>query len=943
MGAVTPSELWCEYAVDPVGIDLPEPRFSWILSSRQRGQVQSAYRILVAGSEEALNGDVGDKWDSGVVASDASVNVPYAGTALASGERCCWKVQVWDGQGAASASSDAATFEMGLLDPGDWSGIWIGAESDLAAPLLRREFTLEQPAGKARLYLCGLGLYELSINGARVGDRVLDPALTDYRERVPYVTHDVTRHLRPGRNVIGVMLGNGWYRGLTEQRYRFADTLKLLLQLNLTDDDGTRTSVVSDTTWQVGRGPIIHNSLQEGESYDARLELPGWDAPGYDASAWSDAREAEPPAGAMFSQLMPPMKVIETRRPQRLTTPRAGIHVFDFGQLFGGWIRIRLQGPAGAQVVIKHSSRLRPGGTIDDDAYPGPRESDTYVLRGDPGGETYEPRFTFHPVHYVQINGLARPPELADVEGKVVHTAVDPSGEFACSNEMLNRIHRNVTWTMRNALKGFPMDCLHREPLGYNEPASVSSLLYTRRHMPLFWSKWLDDIKAARRPDGSLSDWAPELPGSNREHDAAQAGNYPPLVWYLYQYYDDERILADHYPVMRGWVDYLGTIAEGGLITTGWLGDHMLPGPAPGWEEYVAEETPPPLIWTGYYYRGARVVTRAAEVLGRSEDAARYAALAAAIRGSFNAAYFDPGSGNYATGSQTANAFALALGVVPEERRGEVLSNLQREIMETHGGHIHTGHAGTTSVIEALSRHAGTGRRRRDAVRAGHGDHLSRLGLHGEPGRDHHLGVLGAGLGAGAQAQSHGASRRQHDDVGLHRQVLLPLPGGTRRAGIPRLGHHGAGIPRVPDRTPRGRRRDLGTRAHQDRPRRGSIKLEAGGSRTGDRRPDTGQQPRDGRHPQAGVGLGNGVRARTPGLPPRLGYRYRGRRPRRLRELHARRASGRLGGLLLHRHQRPVTRGAAPSGPAECPLPGASIPGSMGASGGGELRTAASS
>ena len=280
------------------------------------------------------------------------------------------------------------------------------------------------------------------------------------------------------------------------------------------------------------------------------------------------------------------MKVIETRRPERLTSPRAGIHVFDFGQLFGGWIRIRLQGPAGAQVVIKHSSRLRPDGTIDDDAYPGPRESDTYVLRGDPGGETYEPRFTFHPVHYVQITGLPRPPELADVAGKVVHTAVDPSGEFACSNELLNRIHRNVTWTMRNALKGFPMDCLHREPLGYNEPASVSSLLYTRRHMPLFWSKWLDDIKAARRPDGSLSDWAPELPGSNREHDAAQAGNYPPLVWYLYQYYDDERILADHYPVMRGWVDYLGTIAEDGLITTGWLGDHMLPGPAPGWEEY---------------------------------------------------------------------------------------------------------------------------------------------------------------------------------------------------------------------------------------------------------------------------------------------------------------------------------------------------------------------
>ena len=706
---ILPSELWCEYAVDPIGIDVLEPRFSWVLSASRRGQVQSAYRILVASSEEVLAGDVADKWDSGVIASDASVNVPYAGVALASGERCCWKVRVWDGQGAASTYSATATFEMGLLHPGDWSGIWIGAESDLAAPLLRREFTLEQPVAKARLYLCGLGLYELSINGSRVGDRVLDPALTDYRERVPYVSYDVTHHLRPGRNVVGVMLGNGWYRGLKQQRHRFADDLQLLLQLNVTYADGTATNVVSDTTWQAAGGPITHNSLQQGEVYDARLEVPGWDAPGYDAAGWNHAQAMQPPPGALFSQLMPAMKVVETRPPVRLTTPRAATHVYDFGQLFGGWIGIRLKGPAGTHVTIKHSSRLRPDGTIDDAAYPGPHEADTYIMRGDPGGETYAPRFTFHPVHYVQITGLPRPPDLADVAGKVVHTAVDLSGEFACSNELLNRIHRNVTWTMRNALKGFPMDCLHREPLGYNEPASVSSMLYTRQHMPLFWSKWLDDIKAAQRADGSLSDWAPELPGSNREHDAAQAGNYPPLVWYLYQYYEDERILAGHYPVMRAWVDYLGTIAEDGLITTGWLGDHMLPGPAPGWEEYVAEETPPPLIWTGYYYRGAVVVARAAEVLGKREAAARYAALAEAIKGAFNAAFFDVGTGNYATGSQTANALALALGVVPEERRGYVLRSLRQAIMETHDGHIHTGHAGTTSVIEVLTRHGGAG------------------------------------------------------------------------------------------------------------------------------------------------------------------------------------------------------------------------------------------
>ncbi|MCY4482696.1 MAG: alpha-L-rhamnosidase N-terminal domain-containing protein [Spirochaetaceae bacterium] len=672
-GAVAAAELWCEYAVDPLGIDVAEPRFSWILGSERRGQVQSAYRILVASSADLLRGGVGDKWDSGVVASEASVNVPYAGAALASGERCFWQVRVWDGDGAGSGWSDPACFEMGLLDRGDWGGSWIGAEgdlADLAAPLLCKEFTIEEPVGEARLYLCGLGLYELSINGARVSDQVLDPALTDYRERAPYVTHDVTRCLRRGRNVI----------------------------------------------------------------------------------------------------------------------------------------------------------------------------------------------------------------------------------------ELLGRIHRNVTWTMRNALKGFPMDCLHREPLGYNEPASVSSLLYTRRHMPLFWSKWLDDIKAARRPDGSLSDWAPELPGSGREHDAAQAGNYPPLVWYLYQYYGDERILAEHYPAMRAYVDYLGTIAENGLITTGWLGDHMLPGPAPGWEEYVAEETPPPLIWTGYYYRGALVVAQAAEVLERSKDAARYAALAEAIRASFNAAYFDPASANYAAGSQTANGFALALDIVPDGHRGGVLGNLRRAIMETHGGHIHTGHCGTTSVIEALARHGGE--ESADTLFAlATATTYPGWGYMVAQGATTIWECWGAGLGAGAQSARHLAPRRQHDDVGLHRQVLLPLPGGHRRAGIPRPGHHRAGIPGVPDRSPRGRRRDLGAGEHQDWARHGGIELATGCRFTRRASGDTGQQPRHHRHPEGGPARGVGQRTGSGTGPQRRADRFYRRAAWRKREQRAGRTARRLRLLLLPPHR----------------------------------------
>jgi alpha-L-rhamnosidase len=326
-------------------------------------------------------------------------------------------------------------------------------------------------------------------------------------------------------------------------------------------------------------------------------------------------------------------------------------------------------------------------------------------LKGDPDGEIYEPKFTFFPVHYVQVEGCPGDMTVDNLDGQVIHTAIDMSGQFCCSSPLLSRIHQIVTWTMRNSLKGFPLDCLHREPLAYNEPASVSSMLFTRKHMPRFWIKWLVDIQGTQRDDGSISDWAPEFPEVIREHDAAQAGNYPPLVWYLYQYYDDERILSDHYTTIKAWVDFLSSIAEDSLITTGWLGDHMLPGKSPGREVYTSDETPPPLIWTGYYYRGALVTAHAAAILGKAVDAKRYATLAEKIKDALNKEFFDEETDNYASGSQTSNAFPLVLGVVPDGRHEGILQNIYHEIMQIHDGHIHTGHVGTTSMIEALTKY----------------------------------------------------------------------------------------------------------------------------------------------------------------------------------------------------------------------------------------------
>ena len=705
VSALSPTELTCEYATDPIGIDCASPRFGWVLEAERRGQMQTAYRILVASSAHVLAAGEGDRWDSGRVASDRSVNVPYDGPSLASRERCFWSVQVFDGDGVASAPSSPATFRMGLLGPGDWTGSWIDAPEELAAPLLRRTFDLDTPVASAQLHLAALGLYEGYLNGARLDDRVLDPALSDYRVRVPYVSYEVGDRLQAGRNVLAFMLGNGWYRGRSDGKYRFSSRLQLLLQLDITHTDGSTSSVVSDGAWRAIASPVQQNSFHEGETYDARLDREGWADVGHDDGDWATVEVGDGPTGMLFSQQMPPMRVIERRPPEQMSTPRPATTVFDFGQLFGGWVRIRLAGERGTEVSIEHSARILSDGVIDDVVYPGKQECDTYILRGDASGEWYEPRFTFHPVRYVQVTGDIEQMALADIAGCVVHTDVDLTAEFECSDPLLNQIHSNVTWSMRNAMKGFPMDCLHREPLGYNEPASVSSILFTRTHMPHFWTKWAGDIRVAQGDNGWLSDWAPELPGSGREHDAAQAGNFAAMLWYLYHYYDDERLLADNYPAIRRWVDYLGTVARDYLVEVGWLGDHMLPGPAPGYEEYVAAETPPPLLWTGYYYLGARVVADAARILGHGADADRYAQLTERIDAAYNTAFFDEQTGNYAGGSQTANSFSLLIGLCPPERQAALVANIRREVMDTHDGHIHTGHVGTTSLIEALTRY----------------------------------------------------------------------------------------------------------------------------------------------------------------------------------------------------------------------------------------------
>ena len=728
------TDLECEYATNPLGIDAPRPRLGWVLRSGERAQCQTAYQILVASDPKLLSEGTGNKWDSGKVESDCSVNVPYGGEPLSSGERCYWKVRVWDRDGKASDYSEPAWFEMGLLEPSDWHGQWIGLAGEKAAavsPLLRKEFVVGGPVKRARLYAAGIGWSEYYLNGTRIGDNVLDPTATDYDKRILYVTHDVTEQVRPGTNALSVMLGNGWYSEPGGPNY--GDSPRLLLQLIIELADGTVKRIISDPSWRATGGPILKNDFYGGELYDARLEKDGWLEPGYEDASWPAAALKDSPGGRLEAQLVEPIKINQVLKPVALTNPKPGVHVYDFGRFFGGWARLRVKGPAGTKVALRYASRVFPDGdmaelkaVIDRDVRAGHATpvvpgvglvdkrhhhgldgaTDVYILKGDPRGETYAPRFTFHPVRYVQIEGFPGTPTPENLEGCVVYNAIDMDGDFECSHPLLNQIHRNCVWTFTNAMYGITLDCLYREHWGWLEPASNPAMLYARKFTPRFWTKFLRDAQRAQHPDGVIPDVVPSYPRKGRKTgDPAWAGNYPLVLWYVYRYYDDRRLLEEHYASMKRWVAYLTRIAgENHRIEEGgYYGDHMLPGDAPGEEEFLSKETPPPLLWTGYYYRNVWILAQVARILGIDDDAAAYDELAAAIRAALNDKWLDASGDHYAGGSQTANIFPLALGVVPKANRQRVLRTLIDDILVKRGGHLRTGNLGTTCIMDALT------------------------------------------------------------------------------------------------------------------------------------------------------------------------------------------------------------------------------------------------
>ncbi len=786
-GAAAPppavSGLRCEYRANPLGIDTGAPRLSWVLASTARGAVQSAYQVLVASSAERLARDEGDRWDSGKVVSSASAHIAYAGAPLASRARCHWKARVWDGRGNVSAWSAPALWSMGLRGRDAWKGRWIGCEvpPDIAArgallpaPCLRKDFAVKGVVRRATIYATAGGVYELWLNGARVGADYFMPGWTEYATRVYYQTYDVTAMLAPdGRNVLGAMLGDGWY-GL---HHGGRGRLRLLAQLEIEYADGSLEIVPTDTTWRATlAGPVVMSDMYQGESYDARLEMAGWSTPAFDASAWAAATADDTPQGrwvdvtdkvkaaleggrldvlasnqdfgdpihgtvktlkvqytidgvaatktaaenkrlvieagagktlaivkasygadvvgadlraaALTAYPGVPVRKTQELAPVKATEPKPGVFVFDLGQNFSGWARLKVRGPAGTKVTLRFAEMRNPDGTIYTTNLRGARCTDTYILKGG-GEEVWEPRFTFHGFQYVEVAGYPGAPPPDAITGVAIHSDAPLTSAFECSNPMLNKLHENIVWGQRSNYLEVPTDCPQRdERLGWTGDAQafISTGLYNQ-DLAAFFRSWLVTLNDSQRADGGYTDVSPH--GGGVSAGWSDAGVICP--YWLWRVYGDTDVIARHFEGMLRWIEHCEKNSAGLLRPAEGYGDWL----------NVGAEMPKDVIGTAYFAFSTRVLAELARAVGKNDEAARLDALFGRIKEAFNKAYVAP-DGRIKGDTQTTYLMALGFDLLPDDKRETAATLLVRRI-EERNWHLSTGFLGVNLLLPVLT------------------------------------------------------------------------------------------------------------------------------------------------------------------------------------------------------------------------------------------------
>ncbi|MCJ7647403.1 MAG: glycoside hydrolase family 78 protein [Candidatus Lokiarchaeota archaeon] len=715
----SPYNLKCEYLVNPIGIDTISPRFSWLLDHEERNQKQSAYQILVASNKEHLKSNKGDLWDSGKTDSALHFNIIYEGASLNSDRFYYWTVKWWDKHGTESGFSPIASFSTALMEKSDWKANWIsrseftdkdtlkkcqyksgdrgltGRIKEVHAVYLRKEFQISKPIQTAKAYVCGIGYYEFHLNGEKVGNKILDPAQTDYHELALYSTFDITDKIEDN-NAIGIILGNG--RCIELFKY---DYPKLILQINLHYEDGSSENVLTDESWKVSSGPIQENGMYFGEIYDARLEITGWNQPNFDDSSWNAAVCVQ--GHNLASQMMEPIQITKILKPQTISSPKPGMYVYDFEQNFTGFCRLKARGPKGTRIQLRFSELLYEDGTLNTATNGNAGVTDVYILKGD-GEEIFEPHFTYHGFRYVEMTGFPGVPSLNNLEGLFFHSNVSNTGNFSCSNDLINKIHTNVIWGQLSNLMSIPTDCPQRdERHGWmgDEQLTVEEAIYNF-DMARFYIKYLRDIKVCQKEDGSISDVVPPY-WKLYPADPAWGTAYITTAWYLYYHYNDIHILEEHYDSMKCYVDFLSSIAKDDLVLMGKFGDWCPPC------SIVSRRTPVELTSAWYYYHDTLLLSKIAYIIGKDKEAESYLAKSEIIKKAFNKKFLrgiytveklSPADG---TVSQTSNVLPLYLNMVPEKSHKRVLNALIECIQNEFDYHFNTGIVGTRYIFDVLT------------------------------------------------------------------------------------------------------------------------------------------------------------------------------------------------------------------------------------------------
>jgi alpha-L-rhamnosidase len=702
------SHLMTENMTDPIGLDSRQPRLSWQTTapSSDRNVLQTAYEIRVTKRPDGKD----PVWNPGKTLSDQSTQIVYDGPALRAGEKYFWQVRVWDNKGRNSVWSPAASWQMGLLTPGDWKAVWIqpALADSSACPLLRTVFTAKGPIAAATVYVTAHGLYEAQLNGHRIGDAVLTPGWTSYNHRLQYQLYDVTGLIRQGKNAIGTLLGNGWYRGYIGYDWQhnvYGSKLGLLLQLVIRYKDGHTETIVSGPGWKSSTGEVLRSEIYDGETIDHRLEKTGWSLPEYDDAAWLPADTAAFPLNNLVATANEPVKRHETFRALKLLTTPRGEHVIDFGQNLTGWVIVRIKGRSGDSLHLSHAEVLDKDGNFYTDNLRGAKAQDVFILHGGEE-EVFEPHFTFHGFRYVRIEGWNGPLNPDYFTAIALYSDMPKTGEFSCSNALINQLQHNIQWGQQGNFLDIPTDCPQRdERLGWTGDAQVFSRTASfNRGTENFFSKWLKDLAADQFPGGAVPFVIPNVTGKGTSAGWADVATIIP--WNLYLVYGDTRVLETQYPSMKAWVDYIRGQARDNLWNTGFhFGDWLFYRPFDD-NDGRSAVTDKYLIAQCFYAHSTQLLIDAARVLGKKDDVDSYSALLQKIKDAFLREYMTP-DGRLVSGTQTAYVLALQFDMLPDALRKQAAERLVKNIQD-YNYHLTTGFLGTPYLCHVLSRYGYT-------------------------------------------------------------------------------------------------------------------------------------------------------------------------------------------------------------------------------------------